>query len=362
MSSFEQLADDLVGIHSSDPATVYLAAWTRIEGLTRDAVNRSLYEDRSTLRLLGMRRTMFVVSNPLAAVMDAACTRALAGPQHRRVEKLLADNGVDEPARWLELVFAEVLEALRLTGPMTGRELSDAVPELRRKLKAGPGSVGATTRVLFLMATDGLIVRGRPRGSWLSSQYEWAMFDDWARGGLGGLDPIEARIDLATRYVAAYGPVTEEDVAWWSGWNRTDTREALARGPIVEVELESGMGLALADDLEHLADGPSWVALLPSLDPSTMGYKNRGFILGSHEPQLFDKTGNSGPIVLVNGHAVGGWGHNSRGDIEVEYLEGVEPGDLVRITAEADRLAAWLDGTIVKPRFANSLWRQIAER
>ena len=90
----EEVATDLVGIHSSDPATVFLAARARVRGFTPAALERALYDDRTLLRMLGMRRTMFVVDHEQGAVMDAACTRALVAGERRRLIGLLEDQGV----------------------------------------------------------------------------------------------------------------------------------------------------------------------------------------------------------------------------------------------------------------------------
>ena len=54
------VAGDLVGIHATDPASVYLGLRARVPGLTHDALAAALYDDRTLLKILGMRRTMFV--------------------------------------------------------------------------------------------------------------------------------------------------------------------------------------------------------------------------------------------------------------------------------------------------------------
>ena len=69
-------AGDLVGLHASDPVTVYLAAAARVDGLKVADVERALYEESApVLRMLGMRRTLFVLPVDLAPVVHAACTR-----------------------------------------------------------------------------------------------------------------------------------------------------------------------------------------------------------------------------------------------------------------------------------------------
>src|SRR4051812_1600649 len=74
-----KLAGDLVGLHSSDPATVFLSAAARMKTPARTvpALERALYDDRTLVRTLGMRRTMFVVPLDLVPIVQAACTNAL---------------------------------------------------------------------------------------------------------------------------------------------------------------------------------------------------------------------------------------------------------------------------------------------
>ena len=91
-ATVESVAGDLVGLHSSDPTTVYLSALARVDGFAVADLEAALYERRSLVRMLGMRRTMFVVPPDLAAVMDAACTRALAPAERRRLIGLLEDH------------------------------------------------------------------------------------------------------------------------------------------------------------------------------------------------------------------------------------------------------------------------------
>ena len=77
-----RLAGDLVGLHGSDPSTVFLAAAARSRRPkdTVAAMERALYQDRRLVRTLGMRRTMFVVPLDLVAVLQAACTDAARWP------------------------------------------------------------------------------------------------------------------------------------------------------------------------------------------------------------------------------------------------------------------------------------------
>jgi hypothetical protein len=64
-----------------------------------------------------------------------------------------------------------------------------------------------------------------------------------------------------------------------------------------------------------------WVALLPALDPTVMGWKERDWYLGGHAGDLFDRNGNAGPTVLHNGKVVGGWAQRPDGEVVYELQE-----------------------------------------
>jgi hypothetical protein len=360
------LADDLVGLHATDPATVYLSARARLSGPALEAVDRALYDERSLLRMIGMRRTMFVLPLELAAVVRAACTEAIAAAQRRRYAKLIEQHGIGgDGEAWLVKSERATLEALERRGEAFATELSQDVPRLREKIHYGEGkrwggSQSMTTWVLFLLAADGHIVRARPRGSWTSSQWCWVPADSWLAGPLPRLEPERARSELARRWLASYGPATLDDLRWWTGWTLTQTRAALESIGAVEVDLDGWSGIALSDDLEPTAAPEPWVAFLPALDPTVMGWKERSWYLGDHAPALFDTSGNAGPTVWWDGRIVGGWAARKDGDVPYRLLEDVGADASAAIEAEAERLSEWLAGTGVVPRFATPLARELA--
>src|SRR5215831_16470177 len=83
------VARDVIGLHATDPASVFLAAWARMQCSEVEAIEHALYEERSLLKMLGMRRTMFVVPIDLVPVIQAACTQALLARERALLVKLL---------------------------------------------------------------------------------------------------------------------------------------------------------------------------------------------------------------------------------------------------------------------------------
>ena len=360
-----ELAGGLVGLHATDPATVFLAA--RARGVEGAELERALYEERSVLRMIGMRRTLFVLPLDLAAVVQAACTESILVASRRRYAKLIEGGGIaSDGEAWLDEVGAETLRALKARGEAFAAELSADVPRLREKIHFGQGktwagSTGMTSWVLFLLAAEGRVVRGRPRGAWTSSQWCWAPAEAWLQEPLPRLEPEAARIELASRWLAAFGPASVTDLKWWTGWTLTQTRAALGAIEAVEVDLDGVPGFVLPGDLEPEPEPEPRAAFLPSLDPTVMGWKERDWYLGEHATALFDRNGNAGPSVWWNGRVVGGWAGRKDSQVVFRLLEDVGAEGIRAIEAEAEALGAWLGETKVTPRFATPLAKELVD-
>ena len=149
------------------------------------------------------------------------------------------------------------------------------------------------------------------------------------------------------------------DIKWWTGWTVRDTRAALAMLDVVEVDLDGSPGWLLADDLDPVEPVSDWVALLPGLDSTVMGWKERDWYIGEHTPSLFDRNGNAGPTVWWNGRVVGGWAQRENGEVAFRLLSGIPGETKGAIEAEAQRLREWLGPVRLIPRFRTPLEREL---
>jgi hypothetical protein len=180
-----------------------------------------------------------------------------------------------------------------------------------------------------------------------------------------------ARTELVRRWLRTYGPGTTNDIAWWAKWTKRQVAGALAELGAVEVTVEPAPGAppapawVLPDDLDDrldagTADNGPVVSLLPSLDQALMGWKERDWILDGLGPQLFDRNGNAGPIVLVDGAAVGAWAQLDGGRVVTELLLPVGAAARRAIAATAESLTDWFAGVRVTPRFPTPLQTRLA--
>ena len=326
------ITDDLVALHSTDPVTVHLSAAVRMRTPRIGALDAALYDERTLVRHHAMRRTLWVFGREAARLAHHGATLDVARVQRRQILQQLAGAGISDTEAWTTDAMAAISELLTDAGPLTAREVGQRLPELAVPVPLGRGTYAATqaahSRVLLLMGFEGRALRARPTGTWINGQYRWAAAQAWLDGGLGEpLDAATAAAGLARRYLRAFGPATRADLRWWAGWTAATTDRALAAVGAVEVALDGATGYVLPDDVagdDPVEPGEPSVALLPGLDPTTMGWKERAFHLdGEHARALFDRNGNGGPAVWVDGRMVGGWVQRADGTIAVRLLADV---------------------------------------
>ncbi len=351
----------LVGLHATDPATPYLSLWARSAGFVTHDLDQELYQKCSAVRHLAMRRTLWLVNADDLAIVQAAASDRVADNERRRLTADAQKAGVaTDGDRWLDRACAAVLRHLGENGSASSTELRAALPELAGTYDPAPGKrwggeVPLAPRVLTVLSARGDIVRGPNEGAWTASRPRWSTTAGWVGGPRKPVPAHEARAELTARWLRTFGPATAADIKWWFGSTLTTVRTALADTEAVEVDLDGSPGYALPDDLEPEPDVPSWCALLPGLDATTMGWSARDWYLGEHRGQVFDTNGNAGPTAWWNGRVVGGWYQDAGARVRLQLTE--DPGRDGRraLQRRADELTAWLDGVRISPRFPSPL-------
>ncbi len=317
------IADRMVALHSSDPASVYLAVAARDPGATIDSVAAELYDEPTVVRHHAMRRTLWVMTPDVAAAAHAACTRKIATAERRRSAKLF-----DRDERWIAHGVDRVVAAVAASPvPISTKQIGELLPDLAHRVtvsqgKNYEGTITAHTRLLLQAAFEGRIVRTRPAGTWLGTQYAWTVPDRWIDIDWDAHGVDAGHRELIRRWLWTFGPGTLDDIVWWTGSTKTAIGRALDELDADEVELDDGgSGYVLSGDSDGEAadhqDVPgAWVALLPGLDPTPMGWKRREWYLPAHVAErVVDRNGNIGPTVWIDGRVAGGWAQRNDGAI-----------------------------------------------
>jgi hypothetical protein len=359
----------MTALHATEPATVYLSLLARVDDLTVCDVDRALYEERSLVKQLAMRRTVFVFPRDLLPAAWGSSSARVAAQLRPRLAKDVERGGLaDDGAAWVDRACAAVVARLADGSELSAKALREQLPELEGRIdiavgKAYGANVAMSPRVLTQLGVEALVARGRNGGHWRISRPQWTSMTAWL-GHEGGDVPepwpaAEGWAELVRRWLWTFGPGTAADVQWWLGATVGIVKQALADVGAVPVSLDGGeTGWLLPDDLDPVPVDEPWVALLPVLDPTVMGWKARAFYLDpAHVPHLFDSNGNAGTTAWVDGRVVGCWVQDAAGVVEVRCVETVPKAAQRALAVEAARLTEWLDGVRVSTVYPSAAMR-----
>ncbi len=326
-SSIESLAESMVGLHNTTPAGPYLALRARLEGFARLDLDRVMFDEWKLARIRAMRMTMFVFPRPLLEVAVSATGKLMTSLAARWVR----DSGLT--LREFESIACSV-EAELSQGPRTVREL-------RQRLEV-PATVDLPG-VVARMCDTGRLVGGQPARGWRSPLRRYHRWQDVLPDvDLSRWDETAATAELIRRYVAAFGPVTMDDVAWWTGLSRARCHVALDGLGVEVVDVSGWPGPLYRIPPTSRPDSVSSVVrALPALDPYVQGYRHRERLLDPARFEfVYDGGGNSAATLMARGRVIGVWQTVTDPAECVRYhLFDHEP-DAVRKMAEDDLASA----------------------
>lgn len=360
-------ARSMVCLHGTDQPTVYLSSWARVDGMTVDDMDRALYVERSLIKHLAMRRTLFVFPRELLRFAQAGASNRVAIAERRRLVREVGQAGLHQDGeRWLREAGDQTLALLADGREATLSELREKIPLLTGSITQGEGKswggkVAVGPRVLTTLSAAGQIVRASNDGSWSTSRHRWATMSSWAGEDIEPCNEAEGEARLVELWLRTFGPGTVTDIKWWLGSTITAVRKALVGLHAVEVDLDGQIGYILPDDVESVDPVEPWAALLPPLDPTTMGWAERDWYLGPYKEHLFDTSGNAGPTAWWDGRIVGGWVQSDKGEVILQLLEDIGSEGLNALEFEAARLSGWLDGKRVLPKFPSPLAKMLTQ-
>ena len=352
----------LTVLHATEAPTTYLSLWARVPGLKVDDVEAALYEDRSLVKQLAMRRTLFVFPRQLLPAAWGSASARVATTTEARIAKEIELAGLSsDGTAYIAAARRAVVKRLAGGDQVSAQALREELPELSGRMTIQPdkkwgGEFPIGSRLLTLFGAEALIARGRNQGGWQSNRPLWTSMSAWLGEDPRPIDQRTGYARLVRAWLATFGPGTITDIQWWLGSTVGAVKAALADTDAVEVKLEADQtGWVLPEDLEPVPDPGPWAALLPVLDPTVMGWKQRSFYLGDYGPRLFDTNGNAGTTVWWNGRAIGAWSQGDRGEVELRLLE--DPGARGRkaLESEAARLTDWLGGQKVSMIYKSPL-------
>ena len=325
-----------------------------------------------------VRRAVALQGQDLPAVQRAIAVRSRPGTTVAEVRAAFDAGELVRSWPMRGTLFATTPEHLRALLSFTGERihratarrreqlgLSDAVVAHAREVLAEALAVQPLRRaeVLDLWEAAG-ITTADGRGYHLlmnlsvAGLAHWGAFDETGAeqyltltSGAPPEDPDAALAEVVRGFVLARGPVTADDLAWWTKLPKTLLRRAAAHvEDLVEVQVEGTKAWMIGDPAPPeapAAPDAAAVTLVPGFDEWILGYADRSLVAGPGMLQALVPGGNGvfRPAVLVDGLAVGTWRLKRTGrGAPQPVIELVEPVPARTREAVEAAVAAWPHG------------------
>ena len=343
-AALTSIVRDVVGLHATNSKTPFISLLARVPNFEKEDLETALYDSHSLAKIRCVRKTIHIHSAENLPVVYAAT----GGNVAKASENYMIYRGVSLAE--YDLLSERILKML------AGNPLTAA------QIKTNLVSDKDISAILYYMCDTGLLIRGRPPGGWLDKHHRYSLLSEvYPNMDLGALSEKDAIASLVRDYIAAFGPVTDADIVWWSGLGKIRVRSALRslRDSLVSIRVcgRSEAYHMLQQDYETLRDmqgyGQPIVNLLPASDGYVMGYADRGrFLEPKYRERVIDGYGNVTNTVMVDGQILGVWDVEEEDvpTVKIHMFEFVQHLAGERIYAQAKQVGRFICGRDVRFR------------
>ncbi len=336
------VAGELCGLHAQVLSSAVLTLWARVEGFSRSAVHRALWEERTLVKTWAMRGTLHLLPAselPLWYGALSTSTRYLSSKAWQKYFGMSL-NELEK----LSVAIGEALEDCLLTREELAQKVGLITGSRKFAKKLADGSWGT---ILKPAAFAGRLCFAPSKGQLVCFTHP----KSWS--AMAPLMDAETATKIVTRrFLTAYGPATYQDLArWWgSGGVATARQRITALGDEVSfVEVDGKKAWMLAGDVAEIrhASLERSVRLIPAFDQYVIGASRHAehLMAGGSRALVYRPQGWISPVLLVNGFMHGVWRHEIKGKrVEVSISPFLKVARWIGAAAEeeAERLAQFL--------------------
>ena len=309
-----QIMEDLLGLHATNNTTPYISLFCRGRDFTTNQLYEVLFDSKNIAKIRCIRGTVFFQYQALIPIMHMGTLDYRMKQMQKRLEVMKISNSQLEE-------YKEKIIPLLKHNPLTTKEI-------RAKLQ----TKADLSSILFYLTDLGLIIRSKSRKNWMDRMHTYELMEEAIPNlDIESISKEEAIRLLVMKYIISYGPVCEEDITWWTGFNKTTIRTILQEEhekiAAIEITPYNRDFYVIDSDIEILKDleplHESVISALPCLDPYIMGYKFRDrYIQDYGKEYIFDRSGNATNVITINGKIQGIWDRENKEPVIKYFIFG----------------------------------------
>lgn len=364
VSDLSQLVQDIVALPADPSTTSFLAIQARLANFSPDDLLTALERARLLLKNSLMRGAPFIIKADHYPTFYAATARQRNKDFNAEFRLWGIEHNADIEA------LGDLIVPMVSDMPLDIKTIMAQLPvgSVKRLTQTSRGGrVTETTNVVLALrwlVANGRLYAANRSTDWRSESPVYGLLNHW----YPDLDltavpsEAEAQKTLVRRYLAAFGPATEADVSFWTGFGKSETARAIGalagEMTMAMVQGSSGILLLLKSQIDALRsiDPPAEpvVNVLPADDPFVIAHRAsraRYFSNQTLQRRVFNSAGAAKPTILVNGQIVGLWGWDqsaAQSTLTWQLLTEVDPAVITLIEAEIERVAEFVGAKTIR--------------
>jgi len=299
----EETARRLIGVQAQLIPAANLSFWSRTAHCTIEGLEHARLRERNLVRFWGQRNTVHLYKTE-----DWPFLHAVFEERQSLLEKRLDKAGL----------LADFRRLVNRTGKRLEQGETLTYKDIRsKKLEQAQETWGVSYVVLMQLVRQGLVCHGPDQGresGFVHREY-WRPDIDWSPP-----EPEIAFPELVRRYLAAYGPAEDRDLAFWCGTSLTNARRWLreTQDECVKIEMNGRVLWCRAADVPELSATPPpasrWpVKLLYRFDPLLLATRDKTSLVDeAHYKKVWRAAAHVEPVLLVHGRIAGVWRYDRK--------------------------------------------------
>jgi len=335
------------GLHATYPTTPYLSLLARVKNFRREQLDNELYIKRGLGKIRYVRTTVHVLPKDMIPTALTA-TGTITEPASQAYSQFLGitQKQYTETSR-------QIMEILKGKKGMTTKQIRQ---KLETTLNVSP--------IVNLMCDQGLLIRGAPEKGWKSNIHTYYLLNEYFPDlEWNAISERDAKKAVVRHYLASFGPVTENDISWWSGFTKGQIRSILEEleneityvtvsgsdKKFIVLSLDKTALVAAKATVKHI------VSMLPTLDPYLMGYKDRERFLDlTRFDYVYDRGGNAVATILLDGEVIGVWDF-TESFIKIFLFDRAEAEVIKEVEIKARSVGTFISGKEVTVKECSSM-------
>src|SRR5437016_9973762 len=308
-----KVAEACCGMNSQDLLESYSSFWARVSGFRDSDLTSELRPKGGLVRTWTVRSTMHTIPTRDYWVY------VFGGPGRRfqqwfdRTAKKRGIPDRDFRIRFLYHPFLDHIKGRAATSKEVKQFMIERLTQhgLRSRMKLQRGwsskpTHGPSWTGMSEMSYLGLLVSAGRRGS----ESLWMRSTDYVASPRRLPDPEKCTLELVRKYIEHYGPVTREDIVYWSFLRKDQVDTALdaLKNDLTKENFHSSREYFSFGQSSGEALEPPRVVILPEFDSLMMGYKDKSrFLSYGRIKDVFGSFAAVNRTILLDGFVAATW-------------------------------------------------------